>query len=397
MRSVKAPFFVATASLGALTFLASGCPNVECVTNNDCSVGFDCTLDGVCVSTPQGEIRWVSPEPDSLVAGRTFDAVVEVSFRSPAATITIDRDVVDTGDECAPFVPSTTIVVGDIQEAIVQQVTVPGLFALGESFGVSATLNAAGGTRSTRVTFRGEPSGYDGADIELGLVEDSIINVVDASTTLGVTLDATFESAARRALLSVEPIGGVPTPRQVVGGAIASLEQVRAPVARGPQIVWLDTEDDSGDAHRCGVGLSGGDEGAAGVELGLSFDGNELGQLDLLVLLADGETTCSFDDPGASCEAIYETRMPTRAGEEVLLVKENSGLLRVAVVPGAASASMTARVRVSSNGAHVGWLGPFPLQPAQGEVWIAGSIVLDGSLASIVPETIAPITVGPPF
>ncbi len=393
MRALTALIGVVLATAAALS---TGCPNAECVTNNDCSVGFDCTLDGVCVSTPQGEIVWISPEADSLVEGETFDAVVEVSFRAPAATITIDRDVVDKGDECAPFVPSTVVVVGDIQEAIVQQVTLPGLFALGESFGVSATLNAAGGARSTRVTFRGEPTGYEGADIELRLVEDTI-NLVDASTTLGVDLDATFDRAAQRALLSVEPIGGVPTPRQIVGGGIASLEEVRAPVARGPQIVWLDTEDASGDAHRCGVGLSGGNAGATGVELGLSFEGAELGQLDLLVLLADGETTCSFLDPGANCEAIYETRMPTRAGEEVLLVKENSGLLRVAVVPGAASASMTARVRVSSNGAHVGWLGPFPLQPAQGEVWIAGSIVLDGSLASIVPETVAPITVGPPF
>jgi hypothetical protein len=384
------------ASASAVVSFAAGCPNVECVRTNDCSVGFDCTLDGVCVSTPQGEIRWLSPEPGSVVAGETFDAVVEVSFRAPAATITFDRDVVDHGDVCAPFIPTTVTVLGDLQEAIVQQVTVPGLFALGDEFGVSATLNAAGGTRSTRVTFRGEPTGYEGADIELRLTEDTI-NLVDASTTLGVTLSATFERAAARALLSVEPLGAAPTPRQLLGGGIAALDEVRAPVARGPQIVWLDTEDDGGDSHRCGVGLSGGNEGAAGVELGLSFEGADPGQLDLLVLLADGETTCSFNEPGDACEALYETRMPTRAGEEVLLVKQNSGLLRVAVVPGAASASLTARVRVSSNGAHVGWLGPFPLQPAQGEHWIAGSIVLDGSLATIVPELIEPTGVGPPF
>lgn len=379
----------------AFAFGSAACRDVECVTTGECGVGFDCTLDGVCVSTPQGDIRWVSPEPGSLVAGETFDAVVEVSFRAPAATITIDRDVVETGDVCAPFVPTTSIVIGDLQEAIVQQVTVPGLFALGESFGVSATLNAAGGTRSTRVSFRGEPTLYEGAEIDVQPVDD-VINVVNASTNLVVTVDATFDRAARRALLSMEPVGGVPTPRQIVGGGIASLDDVRTPVAHGPQILWLDTEDDSGASHRCGVGLSGGNDGATGVELGLSFEGDELSQLDLLVLLDDG-TTCSFDEPGDDCEAIYETRMPTRAGEEALLVKASSGVLRVAVVPGAASPSVTARVRVSNNGAHIGWLGPFPLQPAQGEVWIAGSVVLDGSLATIVPELIQPITTGPPF
>lgn len=370
-----------------------GCQNVECVTNDDCSLGFDCTLDGVCVTTPQGEIRWVSPEPGSVVADR-FDAVVEVSFRAPAGTITIDRDVVDTGDVCAPFIPTTITVIGDLDEALVQQVTVPGLFAVGEEFGVSATLNAAGGTRSERVKFRGQPTGYEGADIDLRLTQQTS-NVIDASSTLGVTLDATFERAAARALVSVEPLGQTPTPRQVVGGGIASLDDVRAPIARGPQILWVDTEDDAGAAHRCGVGIAGKSEPSTGVELGLSFDGDDLGQLDLLVLLPDGVTTCSFFAPGDACEALYETRMPTRAGEEVLLVKETAGVLRVAVVPGATSASMTARVRVSSNGAHVGWLGPYPLQPALGESWTAGSVILDGSLARIVPEDV--VTIGAPF
>jgi hypothetical protein len=334
------------------------------------------------------------------VVGETFDAVVEVSFRSPAATITIERDVVDFGEPCAPFVPTTVTVVGDLQDAFVQQVTVPGLFALGEEFGVSATLNAAGGTRSTRVSFCGERTGYDGADIELRLSEDTI-NAIDASETLGVTVDATFDRAAARALLSVEPLGGQPTPRQIIGGGVTTVEAVRAPIAHGPQIVWLDSEDDAGVVHRCGVGLTGRTDPttATGVELGLSFEGSQLGQLDLVVVLADG-TTCSFADPGAGCTPIYETRMPTRAGEEVLLVNASdsaagAGVLQVYVAPGAASESLTARVRVSSNGAHVGWFGPFPIQPAQGEWLNAGSVVLDGSLATIVAETDFPIT-GPP-
>lgn len=401
------------AALATAGAAAAGCEQKECIVTDDCAVGFDCTLDGVCVSTAQGQIRWISPEPGSVVGAR-FDAVVEVSFRAPAATVSIDRDAVNAGERCAPFVPTEVTVIGDLQEALVQQVTLPGLFALGESFGVAATLNAAGGTRSVRVELQGEPTGYGGIDIDIADAdEDDSASVRDAASTLSLPIDARFDRASARALVSVEPLGSAgsagsgsdePTPREVIGGGIAEITDVRVPLARGPQVLWVDSEDEQG-THRCGLGISGIDpqgEAPAGVELGLSFEGAEPGQLDLRVLVEDAggdSQACTFNEPGARCEAVYETRAPARSGEEVLLVPAGSGgsggVLTVAVVPGAAGPSMTARVRVSSNGVHVGWLGPYPLQPALGETWIAGRIVLDGSLARL--ERVDQVTIGAPF
>lgn len=382
---------ILAAAVGALSGgLSAGCPSVECVQTKECAVGFDCTLEGVCVTTAQGEIRWIAPEAGSIV-GQSFDAVVEVSFRAPAASITIDRDVINGGDPCAPFVSSTVDVAGDIEQALVQRVTVPGLLALGAEFGLSATLNAAGGVRSVRVAFTGEPTGYQGARfVEPG---DAVI---DASTALSLPVSAVLDRAASRALISVEPLGGDPSPREVVGGGVIELEGLRAPLARGPQILWLDTEDELG-AHRCGRGLRGESPPTTGVELGLSFEGDQPGQLDLHVLLErpEGDVGCTFIEPGTACAAVYESRAPTRVGEEVLLVHAQDGVLIVAVVPGAAGPSLTARVRVSHNGIHVGWLGPFPLQPALGEVWIAGRIILGGALARL--ERIDDVVIGAPF
>jgi hypothetical protein len=369
----------------------AGCPSTECVTREDCGVGLDCGADGACIEQAQGSIRWIAPEPGSVVGAR-FDAVVEVSFRASAAAIAIERDAVDGGEPCAPFVPASLIIAGDLDDALVQQVTLPGLFALGPSFALTATLNAAGGARALRVSFAGEPTGYDGARFVL-----PADNVIDTGTALTVPTSAVLDRAAARALLSVEPLGGDPSPRQLIGGGLVEFEGALAPVVYGPQVLWLDTEDNTG-SHRCGLGISGTAASRAGVELGLSFQGPSPGQLDLHVLVerADGDVPCSYVDPGTVCTPVYESRAPARTGDEILLVDGGrDSVIVVAVVPGAAGPSMTARVRVSKDGVHVGWLGPFPLQPAFGEVWLAGRIVLGGSLARL--ERMDDVVVGAPF
>lgn len=375
--------------------VGAGCAGEECRARRDCAAGFVCTVDGRCVESGEGTVSWVSPEPGSQV-DEHFDVVLDVRFRDSAAELLVDRAVDAPGDPCAPSVPQRLVIAGDATAPLAQRVTIPGMRALGERFHIAATLRGGGGIDTAVAELRGPAMDFGGAVFEAP--EGA---TAPADQALTVPVSASFDGAVVRASLWVEPVGldgrGLePSAREIVGSAVTRLTDAVAPLARGPQILWLEVEDGA-DIRRCGRGLSGGGDAATapGLELGLFYEGGDPGLLDLRVRVGgEGEPGCGFADPGASCEPVRETRGPARRGEEVLRV-HGDGIVDVAVVPGAAGPPLTARVRVSMNGAHVGWLGPFAIQPALGEVWVAGTVVVTGALADL--QRTDDVVIGAPF
>lgn len=380
----------------AATATAS-CLSAECRSRRDCDVGFTCTNDGRCVDGGEAVITWVSPEPGSEVQ-EIFDVELDVKFRGASGELLIDRAADNPGDPCAPSIPQRVIIPGNAGESLAQRITIPAMRALGERFGIAATLRAGGGTDTAAAELRGPSFGFGGATFQ-----EPATPIVPADHALTAAVSAELEQTAAHAWLWVEPLGrdGVglePSAREHLGLGIQRVFEAPAPLARGAQIVWLEVQDAEG-TRRCGRGLSGGGDPAAasGLELGLFYDSEDLALLDLRVRPGEGASGCSFEAPGPGCEPVYETRGPARRGEEVLRVIDTAGtrVVDIAVVPAAAGGPATARVRVSMNGEHVGWLGPFPIQPALGEVWLAGRVLVDGALVEL--QRTDDVVIGAPF
>ncbi len=372
----RARAVVVAAGLAAAA-VAGGC-RPECSHNRDCNVGFDCSADGLCVTSQAGQIRWVSPQPGDSVDD-VFTAVVEVTFAGPSATVHVDRAVNHPGDPCAPFLPHDVEVQGKGPgESVTSQVTIPGLRAVGQDFHIAASLTSAGGLHSIEEELHGPPNAYEGATIAAD-------HEADAGRLLTLPMSATFDRPAARAFVFTEPVVGLPSPHVLVGNGVTSVSDVAVPLVHGAEIVWLDLADADGVAHRCGFGVVGTGDDGAGLELGLAFSGPDPGQLHLAVELDREEPVlCSFADPAAGCEPLFQSRAPAVRGDEALRVDTRDGdVVRVAVVPGAAGPPMTAMVRVSFNGEHVGWFGPVAVNPALGQSWVAGTVTVRGALAGL--------------
>jgi hypothetical protein len=382
------------AALAVVATLMSGC-GPECRSRRDCRSGFLCTTDGRCVESGEPRVQWRSPEPGSVV-DEIFDAVVEVSFQGSSGELLVDRSVAEPGDACAPLIPQRIVIAGDSDGILVQEIVIPGLRSLGDRFSIVATLRAGGGVHTGIGELRGAPARYGGASFER-----PERTTIDADAAVMVPVRATLERPANVTLWT-EPVDaagapGEPSARAIVGQGITQLNDRLAPLARGPQILWLELEG-AGEPLRCGRGLSGsGATGTArGLELALAWEGEEAGLLDLRVRLGgeEGGQVCTFAEAAGACGRGYETRGPAPRGEEVLRIAAD-GIVDVAVVPAAASAAVTARVRVSMNGEHVGWLGPFPIQPSLGQVWIAGRVLVRAGLADL--QRIDDVVIGAPF
>lgn len=378
--------------------LQGGCPTSECTVRQDCPLGSLCTSDGRCVAGDDAVVTWLSPAPQSEVPER-FDAVLEVSFRGDSAELRIERSRDLPGDACAPAIPVQLVVPGDSRQTLTQQITIPGLRALGPEFSLLAVLEDGPDRGEAPIELRGPEVNGNGA-VFLAPEEAS----VDAASAVTLPVEATFARAVTRASVWVEPIDrdgepGAPSPRVLAATASTRLA-AQVPLARGQQIVWVEADDGTA-VRRCGRGILGLEAGAAtpaarGLELGLGFEGDEAGLLNLRVRLAESEDggECSFATPGDRCEPVFENFGPTTTGAEILRVRDPR-VVEVAVVPGASGPAMSASVRVSLNGEHIGWLGPISIQPALGEVWRAGRILVDGGSATI--QRIDDVVIGDPF
>lgn len=343
------------------------CAN-ECARDEDCPLGTDCGTNHLCGPSAAGEVTWASPPPDSTV-DVSFDAELEVSFRAASAILRVVRSDDDPGDACAPFVPFESVLEGDVEQYLTHTVAVPGLRALGERFSLAATLQSAGGGSVGRIALRGAPSGTGGARFTQPAEE----RAYDAAGALTIPVGAELEGTRALVSIYVEPLGGVPGPVNAIGTGLSAFSDQPVLLARGPQIIWIDA-----DGTRCGRGIEGVGDDTTGLELGLRYRADSPTQLGLRLLVeSEGSTaSCGFLDPGTVCEAVRESPAPALEGEQVMRVPLRDGLAQIAVVPGAAGGYVTAEIRVSLDGRHLGWLGPFPIETGVGQAWLAGQVVV---------------------
>lgn len=348
----------------------------ECSVDTDCPLGTDCGLNHLCGAPAAGEVTWISPAPGDSV-GATFDAELEVGFRAGTALLSVVRSPEDPGDACAPFVSVERVLEGDVGQYLSHRVTVPGLRALGESFTLTATLLSSGGAAAGRATLAGPPSLTGGARFTEPPEERSY----DAAGSLTLDVGAELDAPSTRVSVHVEPEGGVPGPVRTVGTGIEEFAGFPVVLARGPQVVWVEA-----DSARCGRGVTGVGEAPPGLELGLRWTADTPAQLGLRLLVEgeEGSAPCDFRAPGDACVALRESAAPALSGEQVLQVPLTDGVVRVAVVPGAAAGPVSAEIRVSVDGVHLGWLGPYPIQTGMGQAWIAGQVLLAGGVPQLL-------------
>jgi hypothetical protein len=361
----------------------------NCVNNDDCSVGFQCNGHGSCVENATGTIRWEEPAPDSEVADR-FDGAVRVSFRGPSARVRVVRDLRRPGDACAPVAPFELRVEGDPEETFEQRVELPGLFAAGERFSLVATLEAAGGFIGDTLPLRGPAI---------------------PSSTLSITSPPEGDVAGEPVWLDVSTNGASgaqsaavrTAPEQGAAGVSLTLDpqelgSVMVPVARGAQSVYVEGTDPDGAPFSCGRAFSVAETGE-GLELALWFqasEGEALVRMRVLVEEGGSEVVCTALEPLGPCVTVRELGALAARGDEIVsLAGTTDASVRVAVTPAAISAPVRAGVRVSYEGRHVAFLGPFSLNPALGEVWIAGDITLAGGVPLVTPRF--EISPGAPF
>jgi hypothetical protein len=139
---------------------------------------------------------------------------------------------------------------------------------------------------------------------------------------------------------------------------------------------------------------------ATGLEVGLFYEGEAAGQLELRLRVdrassTTGPLVCTHAEPSASCEAVLQTRGPSTFGQEALHVDTIDGdVVEILAVPGAAGPPITGTIRISFDDEHVGYLGPMPIDPGIGEIWVAGTIAIRGALA-VVSEEDQVVTVAP--
>lgn len=348
---------------------AVGCQ--ECVENFDCGLGNQC-VEGACVVRPDNGVTVLSPI--GPITSDAFDLSLRVQFRGASAKLRVDRA---NGDRCLPFIPFEQTLPGDADELVTQDITLPGVLSLGEQFRLRVTLDVIGNVTVTDFDFAGVSTGDDvgGFVFAAPIVDD--VDVVAAPW-----LPVVGEVDGNRAAAWIETVGDSAgtTPRRSVAEASASASGF-VPLARGPQILWVETG--AGDTlRRCGRGLLGGpprDDGG-NLEIALLTE-EEDAWLGLSVKVSDpatGEVICDATRKSARCEAVRSAFTPAPQNADIVRVAASDGVVEVAAVPRAISGPVTAWVRVTRAGRHEGFFGPFTVLPRAGQSWVAGRIILQG-------------------
>jgi hypothetical protein len=365
--------------------------NAESFCAKDCAQDGDCELFRSCV---RGRCTlgiapiptWISPEEGATVDG-PFDVEIMLEYRAPSVELTLERLPSAPGDACQPHVPRRIVVEGAANADLAQTVVFEDVLPLGEDFGFRLEAMANGFPVTLERTFQGPPSeGLGGA-----MIDAPRELIVSADDSMTIELEARIEPRADVVTAWVEPTGTrPPTPRRIVGRDTLTVEDTRLPLARGGQIVWLETE--RGDERlRCGVGV-GTDrtENAKPIELGLTWDTlhDDRGRVELRVVAERSEEDleiCRADEEGVCLAGERHDGGLRTHGESALLLPQEEGIYGVAVVPAAATGPIRADVRVANGNVHLGWLGPRTVQPDLGEVWLAARVVVLGGVVTIEP------------
>lgn len=361
----------------------SGLCEQLCARDTDCDAVTERCERGRCTLDLRPVVTWISPAEDASV-GERFDIEVEVRFRGAEVVIELQRDPTNPGEPCAPLIPRRLVLAGDARQEIVEKVTFRDVPALGDTFGLQVRASVASIDPFTRRrAFQGE------IDPTLGgmAVAAPRAGFVDADAHVSVEVEATLEQNARSVSAWVEPVGSAPTPRRVLATQTGEV-QGRAPLARGEQILWLEA-DHGGSRKRCGVGLA--TERSAlpdGVELALAFDAPEPANLDLWVyadLDEEGHSRCTLEPPTGVCAVAWSEPGLRLHGEELVVLPSAEGIYGVAVSPAAATEPVSAFVRVSNRGTHLGFFGPRSVLADQAEVWLAGRVLVLGGAVTLQP------------
>jgi hypothetical protein len=361
------------ALVGLVVFVmaSSGC--------NECSINDDCDLGDVCsVNVCAVPIALLSPTD----VDDRFSVELEVRVPAGTSTISVRRSDVEPGEPCIAF-PKQQVVVenngADYEPAVVR---FDNLSALGPSFSLTFQINRAA-ELTTAFTGPAISDDIGGIDVTLSVDISEPIDVGRDPTAI-----VTLTTPVTNATIVVVPENNTALPLQAMT-VDGELRRAEVMLVRGTQTIEVRAELD-GAQKVCALAVEGTtDDGR----------GNTADLLEFLLV------TQTIDDTVGAAE--LSTRRTTTTSQEIVgggisgqLVSRaidtvnlatGTGVIDVAVVPVVASSPLNAMVRVSHRGQHLGVFGPMTIQPASGECWLAGMVVInDDNSATAIASTTAP-------
>lgn len=379
---------VLLAAVVALGLGQAGC--AVCDQTGDCPSS-DVCVEGACVSAPAATATVLLPTGP---VGETFDVALELRFRGGEALVSLERSVDAPGEPCLPLPPISRRVPGDVDDFVTRVVVLSGVPSLGSRFTLNARIEVNGRTIYVRVPVEGPPPPPSLGGITLLRPTRADVDVV-AEPRLDVEVEA---PGVVRAWMEPVGLAALSTPALVLTPQGGGRHLGRVPSLRGPHLLWVESSD--GDSTRlCGHGLLGGPPEVGDNELEVlllseSVDDTNDHLVQLSTRVTDGgiETFC---DGRLESAVPCRLRLPTAIGPQgadAVVIGLDRGLVEIAAVPRLTSGPVTVQVRVSRGEQHLAWFGPLTLQPALGEVWLAGRVVVDdeGS-ATATPATSPPL------
>lgn len=371
---------------------ASSC--AVCEAHSDCP-GAELCIEGACVEGPAATATVLLP---SAPVGDTFDVAIELRFRGGEALVSLERSAEAPGEPCLPLPPTSRRVEGDVDDLVTRVVVFSGVPSLGPSFTLNARVDVNGRTVFAKVPVEGPPApaGLGGITLIAPQRQD-----VDAIVDARLEVEVEAEGVVRAWVEPLPPSTAPETPKAFLV-AEGDRHVGRVPTVRGPQILWLEAGD--GDSTRlCGHAMVGGPVEVEEGELEILLHSQSVGGDDHLVELStritDGGDVAFCDGRGESTAACRSRVRATTGPASVdgLILGVDRGVVEIAAVPRMTSGPVEVQVRVSRGQQHLGFFGPLTLQPALGETWVAGRIVIDDDAVAVVAPGTAPPAPGLPW
>lgn len=384
----------------ALVGVGGGSACAVCAADDECPFGQVCLEGGGgCIEAPKPSLQVLTPRSGDVVDG--WSLTVEVGFRGDSALIEVERAVDDPGDPCIPFGTVRRVVEGS-DEFGTHVVTIPGMPALGPAFSMIVRATVGSDSLFARTSLSGPAidESFSGITIEeprggdVDVVFDPLIPVVVSGAGLrdiSVFVEPSSETSA-------STVTGDSTPRQLLLDGRGEV-----PALRGPHTVWVEATVGSGateQVRRCGRAMQGGPNDLDDDELEVYLlttsrtDGDvHLVELSTRVVTEAGQAICDgrSAESVVPCVARITPNVPAARGRDSLQMALADGVVEIAAVPRIISGPVDAMVRLSRGSTHIGFLGPVTLQPASGEVWLAGRVVIDDdAVVAVVPSSSPP-------
>lgn len=367
---------------------AGGC--AVCTDTTDCP-GADLCIEGACLPPPPPRATVLSPRGP---VGETFELALELGFRGGEATVTLERAIDNPGEPCLPFPPVVRRVAGDVDDYVTRVVVFSSLPALGPSFAILARVEVNGTTISSRVTVSGPPVPADVGGLTIRSPVRTDIDVVREPLTI---VDVAADAPPYAFVAPTPPSTALATPR-IALVPLGDGWRGAVPALRGNHVLWVEA-DIGGRTRRCGHGLRGGPA---------EIDDNQLEVL-LSSRSLDGDrhfVQVSTRIGDAFCDGRAQSALPCTqsvaaaegtTGVDAVVVTLDEGLVEVAAIPRIVSGPVEVQLRVSRGERHVALFGPVILQPALGESWIGGRVIVaDGEVQAVI-EALDPPAPGLPW